>query len=411
MLLVKGQRVKLASLTSSTTFQINVSISGSKERIGFYCLALDAQHKLIDQRYLVYVGNKQSSCNSISIQELTASTVAYTLNLATLPGNARELIVAASFGESTGSLQENASDITSGSLALSVDGKELARFSFSGQDFTGEKTIILGRLYLKDEWRLAIDGSGFRDRVTAFFQHYGASAPQVAEPPPRTEAPIPPQQQPGQMPTLQIAKLLLPSDWPGNRVPEIPRDLIHAVGLLMVEDREGNKATGTGFVISPGGLLLSCYHVIANFAQIYICMENTEIVRPVVFLAGDETLDIALLWIADGNGSSHWMLLAPPDDKPALGDPLGLLAYPLGFDLGLSVTYSQGIINSTRQRGNVPLLQIDAGAAPGSSGGPVFRRSDGRIVGMLQSGITGEGRGIIINLALDLRVFWSLGWV
>jgi stress response protein SCP2 len=399
--LIKGQRVRLSDLTHNTAIQLHVSIQGPKDKLGFYCLALDAQGKLLNQQYVMHVGHKQSPCQSIIIQEQLASNASFGVQLGTLPEGTKELIFAVSIGDSTGCLLENASDISEGFLALKADGQELARYSFSAQDFTGEKALVLGRLYLKDIWRFGVDGSGFRGGLAAFLQHYGVaetSVRAVEEPEPAPAA------------GLQLSKIILPSGWPGTHSPRLPQDIIQGVGLLLVENRDGTKTTGTGFVISPGGFLLSCDHVVHDAERIYICMENTNVLRPVVFLTGDPKLDIALLWISDGSGSPYWMLLAPAEDKPILGDALGLLAYPLGFDLGLSVTYSQGIVNSYRQRDNVPLLQIDAGAAPGSSGGPVFRRSDGRVVGMLQSGISSEGRGIIINLALDLRVFWSLDW-
>lgn len=81
--------------------------------------------------------------------------------------------------------------------------------------------------------------------------------------------------------------------------------------------------------------------------------------------------------------------------------------YPLSFELGTSVTYTQGIVNSCRMRDkNIPILQIDAGAAPGSSGVPVFRRKDGRVVGILQGGI--EHYGMFVNLAWDVRAIYKL---
>ena len=125
----------------------------------------------------------------------------------------------------------------------------------------------------------------------------------------------------------------------------------------------------------------------------------------------DEQGDLALLHLDDRNGVTDWLVLAGAEFTPALGDDLGLLGYPLGGDLGISLTYSQGVINSLRKLDDISVLQVDAGAAPGSSGGPVFRRSDGRVVGVLTSGLTRNPGGMLVNFAVDIRRLWQLGWV
>jgi S1-C subfamily serine protease len=116
-----------------------------------------------------------------------------------------------------------------------------------------------------------------------------------------------------------------------------------------------------------------------------------------------------VLRISDGHGAEHWLQLADVDDEPKLGQDLGLLGYPLG-EVGLEVTYSQGVVNSLRSTSTHKILQIDAGAAPGSSGGPVFRREDGRVIGILGSGLQGRA-GMLANFAMDIRQIWALGWV
>jgi S1-C subfamily serine protease len=176
----------------------------------------------------------------------------------------------------------------------------------------------------------------------------------------------------------------------------------------------GTVHTGTGFIVNPGGCFITCAHVVDDAVDFAICIDGTRLLRKSEVIAMDTMADLALCWMADRNGSPDWLLLAGKDATPALGDDLGLLGFPLGVDLGLSVTYSQGIVNSLRQRGDrgqVSVLQIDVGAAPGSSGGPVFRRKDGKVLGVLTSGLDVQERGMMINFAVDLRMLWRLGWV
>ena len=126
-------------------------------------------------------------------------------------------------------------------------------------------------------------------------------------------------------------------------------------------------------------------------------------------LASDEHHDLALLYLTDQQGFTDWLVL-DLEREPQLGDELGLLAYPLGTTFGRNVTYSKGIINGIRQQDGTPFLQIDTGAAPGSSGGAIFSSQTGKVVGVLHGGLP-LGHGMIINLGIDIRNLKQLGWV
>lgn len=388
-------------------------------QVRFLCAALDEHEKLLQPPYLVYPRQPDTPCHSITLQNQDPAGASFMLTLSTLPPEVRAIICVASIGEHTHCLRENAGDISNGMLALFENEQEVARYAFSAQDFGGEKALVLGRFYYhKDSWRLAIAGDGFRAGIGALLHHYGVPETLIQETPPsppppdllRAEsAPPPTRQAPDRTTPPACHPVILPTEWPGNTPPPLPHGLVHSVGILLVEQRDGSVASGSCFAVNPGGYLLSCYHVIEDASKVNVCMGESTCLRPVNFVAGSKEHDVALLWIADGSGLPSWMVLVPPTDEPRLGEELGLLAYPLSFNLGMGVNYSQGIINSCRQRDNgSTLLQIDAGAAPGSSGGPVFRRSDGRVIGILQSGI--ERHGMLINLAWDIRTFWKLGW-
>ena len=404
--LVKGQRIKLESLTSSQKVELHLSVSGLKGAVRFFCIVVGANGKLLQPGYLVHADQVSTPCGSVMIKNQAASRSSFALNLASLPAGAKELFFGASLGEKTGTLEQNAGDITDGFLSLSDGSQQLTRYAFTARDFNGEKALLLGKLYHKTVWRLAIMSSGYRAGLPALLPNYGLPEDALKS---KQAAPRGAPARQGQARSSSSGSgVLLPANWPGNVTPQLPQGLTTGVGILLVEYPDGKQATGTGFVINPGGYLLTCHHVVNQAKTIKICLGGTNFVRPVRYIASDEQHDLALLWMTDGNGSPYWLPLVPPDEEPQLGEALGLLGYPLGFDLGLSVTYSQGIINSYRTRNNVPVLQIDAGAAPGSSGGPVFRRSDGRVVGMLQGGL--EQHGMLINLALDIRTFWRFGW-
>jgi S1-C subfamily serine protease len=300
-------------------------------------------------------------------------------------------------------------------------GEAKARIVPDASDYSHERSLVLLTLYQKDGlWRVLVAGEGFYDGIIGLQRFL--SLPQVVLE--RIKPPVPPaaalaaagagaaaavaSDQP--LSAVLAQPLLLPQQWPGAVAPRLPAGLTPAVAFIVVEQKDGSSATGTGFFVTPGGHLLTCYHVIEDCQQVSVRAEGEKEFRAAVVLAGSEEHDLALLWLPDGCGSVHWLPLAT-DGNPQLGDELGLLAYPLGGSLGGGITYSQGIINGLRQQEGIPFLQIDTGAAPGSSGGPIFRRDDGRVIGLLHGGIRSSGHNMTINLGVDIRNLIALAWL
>lgn len=397
--LIKGQRIKLADLSVEGPFHVEMALSGISGA-HFLCVVLGAGGKLLGEDTLIHSGHESSRCGSVSMRGVSSAGAGFDVDCSRLPGEASELVFVVALGESSSAPNESSAHIQEGRFVVGRQGAPVAVYSFGASHFDGEKTIILARLYRKGEWRLALVGSGFRAGLQSCFRHFGIPGRLLQSAP--SELGGGQEDEAGGI----EGQILIPREWPGSVLPPIPHGLTPAVGFILVETQDGNHATGTGFVINPGGALLTCRHVVVNARSCGIRLEGTQVFRPLKCLAEDEQHDIALLWMADGQGWPYWLPLAARDTQVQLGDPLGLLGYPLGFELGVSVTYTQGIVNSCRAQNGVPLLQIDAGAAPGSSGGPVFRRSDGRVVGILRGGV--ERHGMLINLAWDIRALWGL---
>jgi serine protease Do len=183
-----------------------------------------------------------------------------------------------------------------------------------------------------------------------------------------------------------------------------------ALGLIEVGTEMGT-ANGTGWVVSPGGWVITCAHVVESTIWMRFIAEGESAPRSLELVAVDEEGDLALLRLTDGAGSPHWLPLANEGQPPSLGDEVAILGYPLGKQLGLTLTYTQGIVNSVRESSGVSMIQVDAGAAPGSSGGPVFRRADGSVLGVLSSGLHAQGAGMLINFASGVQRLRNLGWI
>jgi len=399
--LIRGQRSKLSDLTSESRLKIGIQIQGpDAAQIACVAVLLGENQEAISPSAVVCTERPRSDCGGVSVRGGSGNEHAFDLDLDKLAPAASNVMFAVGLMGATRGSVSSARNIRQGHWAIEVGGRVVARYPFTGKDFGDDGAISLGEVYRKSNaWRLRAIGDGFVGGLPAMLSRFKVTPSQVAGPTSGTGIAAAP------------TGFSVPKTWSGDRAPVVPKDLTRSVGLIVARTNDGKTHTGTGFIVSPGGHFITCQHVVENVAHLAICLDGTRVLRSAEVIAQDVQADLALCWISDRNGTPDWLVMAGQEVTPSLGDDLGLLGFPLGVDLGLSVTYSQGIVNSLRKRGEVSVLQIDVGAAPGSSGGPVFRRSDGKVLGVLTSGLDVQDRGMLINFAVDLRMIWRLGWL
>ena len=159
---------------------------------------------------------------------------------------------------------------------------------------------------------------------------------------------------------------------------------------------EDGKTIGSGIVIAESGIVLTCYHVIAEADDLSVKLANGGSFRVKGLSGCSRRMDVAALRIAGkelpyltlGDSAS----LKPGDRVVAIGNPQGL-----------ENTVSEGIVSAVRAVGDFPdemkrqlmedgrdesdmLIQFTAPISPGSSGGPLLDRS-GKVVGIVAMGV------------------------
>jgi len=140
------------------------------------------------------------------------------------------------------------------------------------------------------------------------------------------------------------------------------------------------KGLGSGFVVGPGGLIVTNFHVVGGASEILVTLPSGDSRRADV-IALDPTRDLALLRI-DGSGLRPLKL----GDSDSI--ELGELVFAVGSPLGLpGPTVTMGIVSAvgrTLVSGKVvleDLIQTDAAINPGNSGGPVVN-AEGEVIGV-----------------------------
>ena len=170
--------------------------------------------------------------------------------------------------------------------------------------------------------------------------------------------------------------------------------------------------TGSGFLISADGEILTNYHVVEDATRLTVTLyDGSEYQATVLGYEADS--DVALLKI-NGTDLPHVTLgnsedLCVGDEVAAIGNPLGELTYSMTVGHVSSLeraVNTDSTPNNMMQIGTpINMMQIDAAINSGNSGGPLFNMY-GQVVGITtakysgttNSGSTIEGIGFAIPI-------------
>jgi S1-C subfamily serine protease len=189
---------------------------------------------------------------------------------------------------------------------------------------------------------------------------------------------------------------------------------VKAVVIQQVEDpfdlfpqREQSTSTGSGFLISSGGYILTNLHVIeGSDPRVGVSVEfQDNISRHATVVGEDQNNDLALLKV-DLAGVPAMRPLALGDSTSVrVGDPTLAIGNPFGYDR----TLTSGIVSALQRQIQAPngfainnVIQTDAPINPGNSGGPLLDAA-GRVIG-INSQIATGGDGSDGNIGIGFAV-------
>jgi S1-C subfamily serine protease len=158
--------------------------------------------------------------------------------------------------------------------------------------------------------------------------------------------------------------------------------------VFTVQTEDGLGAGFAGWVEDGQMYVITAAHVVSEVGE-QVTLERNNGSWGAGVVGMDKTHDLAVLRVSGHPVSAAPLWQKPLRNRPRPGDELLLVGSPFG----LGGTVTSGVVSAVRPK----LIQTDAAANPGNSGGPAVDR-DGHVVGVLVA-----GGGENLNFAVPIR--------
>ncbi len=157
---------------------------------------------------------------------------------------------------------------------------------------------------------------------------------------------------------------------------EIAREQSQAVVIVeALDDRGSVISQGSGFIVTPGGAIVSNLHVVQGAAMLRVKLPSGDVYKTSDLVDVDDTKDIAIIKI---KGFKLPTVTLGDSDKAETGDAIVAISSPEGLVNSLTT----GVISGVRRLDTHRVFQITAPISRGSSGGALFN-SGGEVIGIV----------------------------
>ena len=190
-------------------------------------------------------------------------------------------------------------------------------------------------------------------------------------------------------------------------VGEIAQSVVHIQVQKKVTDRRTGiervqQGSGSGFVISSDGYIITNNHVIENAVDIKVSFSDGS-VEKAELKGTDPSTDVAVIRIF---GSGQKALSFANSDSLKVGQ----IAIAIGNPLGLQHSVTAGVVSAlgrtlraTNGRLIDDVIQTDAALNPGNSGGPLVN-SSGQVIG-INTAVIQSAQGLCFAVSSNLTAY------
>ena len=162
-----------------------------------------------------------------------------------------------------------------------------------------------------------------------------------------------------------------------------------------------SASSGSGFVITADGYIVTNQHVVSGASSISVTLYNGD-TYPATLVGGDSDYDVAVLKV---NANSLTPVTMGNSADVNVGDTVLAIGNPLGE---LTFSMSQGIVSCCDRAINVDgtpfnMIQVDASINPGNSGGPLMNLY-GEVVGIVSAKYSSYSNTMVEGLGFAIPI-------
>ena len=164
------------------------------------------------------------------------------------------------------------------------------------------------------------------------------------------------------------------------------------------------RGQGSGFIVSPDGVVLTNAHVVADADEVIVKLTDRREFRAKV-VGVDRPSDIAVLKI---DGRNLPVVKIGDPQRARVGEWVLAIGAPFGFENSVTAGIVSAKSRSLPDGTYVPFLQTDVAINPGNSGGPLFNLA-GEVIGVnsqiysRSGGYQGVSFAVPIDVAMNVE--------
>jgi S1-C subfamily serine protease len=180
---------------------------------------------------------------------------------------------------------------------------------------------------------------------------------------------------------------------------------VRGLGEESEADKDVERSVGTGVVILDNGTILTNLHVVSGAKRLSVIFsDGLESEATVVGARAEHDLAVIRAKTVPDD-------LTPATLRSTADLRLGDEVVAAGFPFGIGPSVSFGVISGLRREYQSPegkrlltnLIQFDAAANPGSSGGPLFT-TDGEVVGIVTGILNPNKEAVFIGIGFAVPI-------